>query len=323
MSMIPTTDDFLASVLASVIRREADALHGFALHRNRAMEEATRLIHTRRNGILVIAGIGKSGHIGRKMASSFCSLGRPAAFLQAAEASHGDLGIIGRDSVVVVLSNSGETPELSDLLHYCKSSSIPMIAITSSDDSTLARFATVTIAYGAREEACVAGLAPTTTTTLTLAIGDALAVGVSHLDGITAQDFRRLHPGGKLGEKLRTAEGAMRHGDALPRVSADAPATEILLQMARHSVRAVLVDGAAPTPRIVTESDIGARLASIDRLVAADIARPAALSIAPDTALAEAADEMQQARLSSCLVEDAESGVLGLLSLSDCLGAGA
>src|SRR5690606_16028530 len=144
----------------------------------------------------------KSGHIARKIASTFRSIGRSAVFLHAAEASHGDLGLVGPQSAVVVLSNSGETAELSDLIRYCNLNAVPMIAIVSNAESTLGKHSDVVLAYGTIEEACPNGLAPTTSTTLALAIGDALAVGLVRMIGTTPEDFRRYHPGGKLGAKL-------------------------------------------------------------------------------------------------------------------------
>lgn len=165
-------------------------------------------------GPLIVAGVGKSGHIARKIASNFRSLGKRAAFLHPSEASHGDLDIIHDDSVVLVLSNSGETTELADLLSYCRRYEIPIISITERETSTLARASA--IAHGKVVEACINGLAPTTSTTVALAIGDALVVGVSDLLNTEPEDFRRYHPGGKLGSRLMSVGDLMLTGDRLP-----------------------------------------------------------------------------------------------------------
>ncbi len=186
------------SIAHQVLRMEADAILKYLSLEDPAIDQAISMIHAS-TGPLIVSGIGKSGHIARKIASTFRSLGKPSAFLHAAEASHGDLGIIQHGSVVLVLSNSGETSELSDLLQYCRMHGVKIIGLTGPIDSTLARIANVAIAYGKLSEACVNGLAPTTSTTISLAIGDALAVATSYLADVAPEDFRRYHPGGKLG----------------------------------------------------------------------------------------------------------------------------
>ncbi len=178
--------------IARVLLEESEAIAAFAA-RSSTCAQAVQMIASS-SSTLIVAGIGKSGHIARKIASTFTSLGKPAMFLHAAEASHGDLGLLQPGSVVLVLSNSGETPELSDLLHYCKSHDMPLVALTGAADSALARAATLAIVYGIQPEACANGLAPTTSTTLTLAIGDALAVAVSQRLGTAPEDSAATIP---------------------------------------------------------------------------------------------------------------------------------
>src|SRR3546814_59036 len=206
--------------------------------------EALQIIHDSA-GPLIVAGIGKSGHIAKKIASTLSSIGKPSVFVHAAEASHGDLGLIQANSAVLILSNSGETSELSDLIHYCQVHGISTIALTANPDSTLARNATATIAYGKVTEVCPNGLAPTTSTTLSLAIGDALAVGLTHMLGTAPEDFRRYHPGGKLGSKLLHVADLMHTGDALPVVAPDTPMAEAVVVMSEKSfgVAVVAEDG--------------------------------------------------------------------------------
>jgi arabinose-5-phosphate isomerase len=184
-----------AATIARVLREEAEAVAGFA-GRSEACAEAAVLIHET-TGPLVVVGIGKSGHIGRKIASTFRSLGKPAVFVHAAEASHGDLGLLQEGCAALVLSNSGETSELSDVLHYCRAQAIPVIGVTGREESALARASDGCDRLRRRWcEACRNGLAPTTSTTLTLAIGDALAVAVSELMGAMPEDFPPLPPRG-------------------------------------------------------------------------------------------------------------------------------
>ncbi|WP_232520795.1 SIS domain-containing protein [Rhodobacter sp. CZR27] len=198
----------LQQVITKTLETEAEAILAYARQVDDSIARAAQMIHAHCQAPLIVAGIGKSGHIARKIAATFCSLGKPAIHLHATEASHGDLGIVGRDSVVLTLSNSGETAELSDLLHYCRIHGIATIGLTSARTSTLARMSDIVIAYGRVREACVHGLAPTTSTTLSLAIGDALAVTVSRMMKMTPEDFRRSHPGGSLGGTVKETAAA-------------------------------------------------------------------------------------------------------------------
>lgn len=300
---------------------EASAITDYAATIGSEVGAALDLIHGSR-GPLIVAGIGKSGHIARKIASTFRSIGKPAIFLHAAEASHGDLGLVHSDSVVLILSNSGETSELSDLIHYCDAHDIPTIALTSSADSTLARSASVALVYGPAKEVCPNGLAPTTSTTLSLAIGDALAVGMTRLLGTLPEDFRRYHPGGKLGARLVRAADLMHRGNALPVVAPNAPMAEVVIEMSAKALGvAIIVDGGIATG-IITDGDMRRKIDSLWQSTAKDIGTSRPVVISADTLATEAVELMTLHGITSCLIEDENGQLAGLLHIHDCLRAG-
>ncbi|WP_415183561.1 KpsF/GutQ family sugar-phosphate isomerase [Phaeovulum sp.] len=311
----------VADIVRSVFRAEAEAISNLSDDTTRACARAIDVIHGSK-GPLIVAGIGKSGHIGRKIASTFRSLGKPAIFLHAAEASHGDLGLVQRGSVVLVLSNSGETTELSDLLHYCEAHTIPVIALTGRKDCTLARAGDIAIVYGPVKEVCRNGLAPTTSTTVSLAIGDALAVGVSALLGTAPEDFRRYHPGGKLGTRLMRVRDLMRTGGQLPIVHPDAPMSEVVVTMSEKSLGVAVVVEKGKVFGIVTDGDMRRNAARLWEVTARDIATVTPVTVDEDQLASDAVDLMSQQIITTCLVADLEGGLKGLLHIHDCLGAG-
>ena len=308
----------LQEEVRSTLLREAEAVASFARHGVEGICDAIDLIDERR-GSLVVSGVGKSGHIGRKIASTFRSLGRHSVFMHAAEGSHGDLGLIDPNGVVLVLSNSGETAELADLLAYCADQDIPIISITGGADSTLARASSVCISYGKLDEVCINGLAPTTSTTLSLAIGDALAVGYSHLNGVTAEDFRRYHPGGRLGARLRTVRDVMRTGDDLPIVPPDAALVDITLTIAEKSLGCALVMENGKMHGIITDGDIRRHASRIKDLRAIDIATSNPVAVDPDANLETAALELSQAKVSVGIVRDRLMRTVGILHIHHCV----
>jgi len=318
--MTPTqlSSTYLSQTMADVLTTEATAVRSYARTADPALVDAVRLIHAH-DGPLVVAGVGKSGHVGRKIASTFCSLGKPAVFLHAAEASHGDLGLITDRSAVLCLSNSGETSELSDLLHYCRTHALPMIAITSRADSTLAQFAEVAIIYGQTQEACINGLAPTTSTTLTLAIGDALAVGLSAIMGIAPEDFRRFHPGGKLGARLMTARQLMKSNTQLPLVSSDTPMNEAVIVMSEKALGTALVVDRGELRGIITDGDLRRHSDRLWEHTAGEIATADPIRVDPDMLASDAAELMSAKGISCCVVESPAGVLEGLLCLHDCI----
>ncbi|MEM0899410.1 MAG: KpsF/GutQ family sugar-phosphate isomerase [Pseudomonadota bacterium] len=315
-------DAFLAARMADAMLAEAETIRLFAQQNMDRCLDAVHLIHAS-NGPLVTTGIGKSGHIARKIASTFSSLGKPAMFMHAAEASHGDLGLVQPGSVVLALSNSGETTELSDLLHYCSLYDIKIIAITASHTSTLARAADYTIAYGEVREVCPNGLAPTTSTTLTLAIGDALAIGVSVLLGTAPDDFRKYHPGGKLGLRLLRTSQLMRTGDALPFVSPDAEMSDVVVTISEKALGvAILSDRERKVIGVITDGDMRRHAKELWSSRAIDVATKTPITINRNLLAHDAAAFMSEKGITVCLVTDDENRVEGVLSIHDCLRAG-
>lgn len=278
-------------------------------------------------GRVVVTGVGKSGHVGRKIAATLASTGSPAFFLHAAEASHGDLGMVTTGDVMLAISNSGETAELVSLLPHLKRMGTPVIAMTGRPASTLAREADVHLDVAVQEEACPLNLAPTASTTATLAMGDALATTLLEARGFTTQDFARSHPGGALGRKLllRVAD-VMRSGDALPRVLPDAPLGEGLVEMSRKGMGlAAVVDADNQVLGIFTDGDLRRALGRGLDLNAArmrDVMTPAPRSIGARLMAAEALNRMQEFRITSLLVTDAEGRLVGALNTNDLLRAG-
>jgi arabinose-5-phosphate isomerase len=207
--------------------------------------------------------MGKSGQIGRKFASTLTSTGRPAVFLHPAESSHGDLGLIDQSDIVVGISYAGETAELADVLRFCARKDVPVIAITGSADSTLAQAARVVLNISVKEEACPLGLAPTTSSTATLALTDALAMAVLRRRGLSESDFAELHPGGSLGRRLLTrVEDVMHTGDAVPLVRSETAMREVIGIMTRGEVRGVagVIDAEGSLIGVITDGDIRRRL---------------------------------------------------------------
>lgn len=314
------TKDVLHQAVIDVLKAEANAIITYSQHADSCVD-AIQLINAT-SGPLIIAGIGKSGHIARKIASTFSSLGKPAIYLHAAEASHGDLGLVQSGSVVLILSNSGETSELSDLLYYCHSYQIPMIAITGRANSTLAKASDVAIVYGDVKEVCRNGLAPTTSTTVSLAIGDALAVGVSYLLGTEPEDFRRYHPGGKLGSRLACVGDLMKSGKALPIVAPNAPMAEVVLTMSEKALGvAVIVEGGR-VQGIVTDGDMRRNIETLWNYNAGEIATTDPVRVRKELLVSDAMEIMGRKGITAAIVEDENGDLEGLLHIHDCIRAG-
>jgi arabinose-5-phosphate isomerase len=280
-------------------------------------------------GKVVVTGMGKSGHVGSKIAATLASTGTPAFFLHPAEAIHGDLGMITAGDVVVALSNSGETAELLTILPVIKRLDIPLVAFTGGTDSTLARYATVTLDVSVAEEACPLNLAPTASTTATLAMGDALAIAVLEARGFTEEDFARSHPGGALGRRLLLhVEDVMRKGDDLPRVGPETPLAAGLLEMSRKGLgMTTVVDPGDRVLGIFTDGDLRRAL---DRQVdihgtrMADVMTTECKVAEPRMLAAEAVHLMETYRITSLPVVVPQEGrrLVGALNVHDLLRAG-
>ncbi len=273
-------------------------------------------------GRVVCTGIGKSGHVARKIAATMASTGAPAMFVHAAEASHGDLGMIGQDDVVLALSKSGEARELSDTLAYAKRFSIPLIAITAVADSQLGRAADILLLLPDAPEATAEVNAPTTSTTLQMALGDALAVALLERRGFTASDFRVFHPGGKLGSMLRTV-GDLMHGDQeLPLVAADAPMPAALLVMSEKRFGAAgVIDPSGQLIGLITDGDLRRHMEGLLDHHADEVMTREPQTIGPDALAAEALKVMNERRITVLFVVDSGRPV-GILHVHDLLRAG-
>jgi len=307
-----------------VITDEARALDVLADRLDDSFVRALRLILSAK-GRIIVSGIGKSGHIGRKIAATLASTGTPAHFVHPAEASHGDLGMVARGDVVLAISNSGEAPELANLLAYTRRFDIPLIGLSSRPDSTLMTQADEHLLIPNRGEACGFGMVPTISTTLTLAMGDALAVALMKYRHFGPENFRDFHPGGKLGAQLSKVRDLMHVGEALPMVAADTPMSEALLEISRKSFGvAGVTDASGALIGIITDGDLRRHMAGLLSQTAKDVMTANPTTIGPD-ALAEQAVAVMNRRKITCLfvVDPAGSrNAVGLLHIHDCLRVG-
>ena len=274
------------------------------------------------HGRLIVSGMGKSGHVARKIASTMASTGTPAYFVHPAEASHGDLGMITRDDVLLALSNSGESEELLRIVPLIKRQGARLIAMTGVPTSTLAREADVHLDAGVEQEACPHNLAPTASTTAALALGDALAVALLDARGFGPDDFARSHPGGSLGRRLLThVSDVMRSGDAVPTVGPQAGVSEAILAMSRGGLGLVaVVDGDGRTLGIFTDGDLRRAFEKRIDLQSASIAsvmHAGPRTIAPERLAVEAVEMMERYRINALLVADPDGRLLGALNMHD------
>ncbi|MFT3906074.1 MAG: KpsF/GutQ family sugar-phosphate isomerase [Steroidobacteraceae bacterium] len=276
---------------------------------------------------VIVTGMGKSGHIGGKIAATLASTGTPSFFLHPAEASHGDIGMITRQDVLVALSNSGETAEIVTLLPHLKRLGVPLIALTGKAASTLALAADACVDTGVEQEACPHNLAPTSSTTVALAVGDALAVALLEARGFTAEDFARSHPGGSLGRRLLLhVADLMRRGDALPRVAPEASLAQGLLEMSRKGLGlTAIVDAEDHVLGVFTDGDLRRALdrqLDIHALGIREVMTPGGLRIGPQELAGAAALLMEQRRVTALLVVDAGQRLVGALNVHDLMRAG-
>jgi len=309
-----------------VIEIEANALTALAQGLDERFERAVDLL-AEAKGRVIVSGMGKSGHVARKIAATLASTGTPAQFVHPAEASHGDLGMVTPDDVALVLSNSGETPELSDLIAHTRRNGIPLIGIASKPDSTLMRAADIGLPLPAAPEACPMGLAPTTSTTATLALGDAIAVALIERRDFKPQNFRMLHPGGSLGSRLLTVGQRMHTGDDLPLVPGETPMLEAMMTMSGKAFGiAGVIDGQGRLEGVISDGDLRRNIAHLAERTARDIMSPEPKSIGPSATLGEALDMMNSHTITALFVLDAIAArpavPLGLIHIHDCLRAG-
>lgn len=328
MAVAPTPAELHHDDLATarrVLELEATALHELGASLNGDFTRAVDLI-VDLPGRLVISGMGKSGHVARKIAATLASTGTPAFFVHPAEASHGDLGMITRADAIMALSNSGETPELEDLVAYSRRFDIPLLGITRRLDSALGSRSDIALVVPDSAEACPNRQAPTTSTTQMMALGDALAVALMTRRGFSADDFRRFHPGGKLGQRILKVADVMHTGAALPLVAIEVSMAEALVEMTRKSFGCVgVTEGDGRLVGIVTDGDLRRHMApDLTTRPVADIMTAAPKTIAADALAVEALKYMNGAygRPVTSLFVVSDQRPVGLVHIHDCLRAG-
>jgi arabinose-5-phosphate isomerase len=315
----------LVAQARQVLRIEADAINALVDRIGPDFVQACRLILDCR-GRVVVSGIGKSGHVGRKMAATLASTGTPAFFVHPAEASHGDLGMVTRDDVFIALSNSGRTDEVLAIVPSIKRQGAKLVAITGDPTSPLARAADVHLDARVDKEACPLNLAPTASTTAVLALGDALAVALLDARGFDAADFARSHPGGSLGRKLLTqVADVMRTGDALPIIREGAPLTAAILEVTRKRMgMTTVVDDAGRLVGVFTDGDLRRlleRTTDLGSLRVDDVMTRSPASIAPQALAVEAVRRMEERRINQLPVVDQDGRMVGALHIHDLLAA--
>lgn len=284
--------------------------------------EAVERLHATR-GRIVVTGMGKSGHIARKIAATLASTGAPSQFVHPAEAGHGDLGMITKEDAILALSWSGESAELRNIIAYAKRFSIPLIAMTADAKSALAQAADIPLVLPKAEEACQSTSAPTTSTTMQLALGDALAVALLEARGFTASDFHVFHPGGKLGAMLRHVSEIMHGGDALPLTRPDTPMSQALVEISRKSLGCLgIIDGKGLLVGIITDGDIRRNMGDglLQKRVS-DIMNRKPKTVAPTMLVSEALNLLNEKKITSLFVVENGKPV-GVVHIHDFLRAG-
>lgn len=307
-----------------VIRIEADALAALEAGLDESFDAAVTLM-LEATGRIIVTGMGKSGHIARKIAATLASTGTPAHFVHPAEASHGDLGMMGPGDVVLMLSNSGETPELADVIAFTRRFSIPMIGVASKPDSTLLRQADVALVLPRAEEACGTGIVPTSSTTMTLALGDALAVALMEHRAFTPERFRDFHPGGKLGAQLSKVSDLMHAGAAMPLVTEETSMPDTLIEIGEKAFGVTgVTDDSGRLTGIITTGDLSRHMDGLMSKRARDVMTASPVTIAPDELAEKAVGIMNAKKITCLLVVDPSHADLpaGLIHIHDCLRVG-
>jgi arabinose-5-phosphate isomerase len=307
-----------------VIDAESAALAALSGGLDESFAVAVRLLLAAR-GRVILSGMGKSGHIARKIAATFSSTGTPAHFVHPAEASHGDMGMMAKGDAVIVLSNSGETPELADLVAYTRRFRIPLIGIAARADSTLLAQSDVAIVLPQQGEACGTGIVPSNSTTMMLALGDALAIALMEQRQFTPENFRDFHPGGRLGARLSRVRDLMHAGDAIPLAGLHTPMSDALLTISQKGFGVVgVLDDNGELVGIVTDGDLRRHMAGLLDQTAGAVMTPAPRTIGPDGLAEEAVAVMNDRKITCLFVVDPAGShrVAGILHIHDCLRAG-
>ncbi len=305
-----------------VLQMEAEGLSQLAQTLDKSFVAAINILD-KIDGRIVLTGMGKSGHIARKISSTLASTGMPSFFVHPGEASHGDLGMIDHSDAVIAISNSGETPELADLVAYTRRFAIPLIAITSRAGSSVSEQADVTLVLPPAEEACPNGLAPTTSTTMTLALGDTIAMVLMDRNGFTADDFKMRHPGGQLGKRLLKVSDIMHSDEALPVAPGDMPMTDIIVNMSAKSFGCIaIVESDATLLGIITDGDLRRHMSNnILELTAEQVMTKDPKTIRPSALASESVQIMNDVKITNLFVVE-DQKVVGIIHIHDCLRAG-
>ena len=318
--MTDTTKKQILDVARKAIRTEMEALRHLEETLGDEFAAAVELILACR-GKCIITGMGKSGLVGRKIAATLASTGTPSFFLHPGEAFHGDLGMISPDDIVVALSYSGETDEILKIVPFIHSNGNKLVSMTGNPESALAENSDIHLNVGVKEEACILHLAPTTSTTAQIAMGDALAVSLMRMRNFTSVDFARLHPGGSLGRRLLMTVGNVMRSHDLPVVAPDCPAAEMIHAISKGGLGLIVVCRGDRIEGIVTDGDVRrameSRRAEFFNIVAADIATPAPKSIAASEKLIEAEKMMTRNKVTSLLVTGDDGKLQGVIQIYD------
>jgi arabinose-5-phosphate isomerase len=274
-------------------------------------------------GRVIVSGVGKSGHIGSKIAATLASTGTPAYFVHATEASHGDLGMITEQDLCLLISNSGETIEMFDILSHARRFGIPVATMSSNCESTLVKTADFKLCLPMAEEACPIGMAPTTSTTMMLALGDALAVALMEAKSFNAENFKVFHPGGKLGAKLMTVGQLMHRNDIMPLVKTETSMKETLLTMSSKGFGiAAIVDEIGCLVGVITDGDLRRHIDDLLGKNAGDIASLSPITVAEETFVVDALNLMQDRKISVLIVTSADNRPVGIIHIQDLLRVG-
>ncbi len=316
-----TTPPKPAEIAREVLSIEGDALLAMRDGMTEAFDAVVDLLLEVR-GRVIVSGMGKSGHIAHKIASTMASTGTPAQMVHPGEASHGDLGMITAQDAVILISNSGETRELADLIAHTRRFSIPLIAITKTPQSTMGQQADHVLILPDAPEACGIGMAPTTSTTCTLALGDALAVAMMRLRGFERANFLDFHPGGTLGARLLQVRAVMHKGDALPVVHEHTPMGETLLEMTAKGFGVAAVVERGLLTGVITDGDLRRSLDGLMERGAGEVATREPRTIGPEALLTEALGVMNDNKISALFVVGEDGALLGLVHIHDALRAG-
>jgi arabinose-5-phosphate isomerase len=303
-----------------VVLAEAAALQQLAESLNETFDEAIEMIRATK-GHLIVSGVGKSGHVGKKIAATFASTGQPSFFVHAAEAGHGDLGMVTKDDILLLISYSGEAKELHAIIDYAHRFSIPIIAICGKQACTLTRLANLALVLPDVGEACSMGLAPTNSTTLTMALGDALAVALLSSRGFSKHDFKLFHPGGNLGQQLKQVSDFMHKGEKVPLVTENTPMGECLVKMTYHGFGCVGVLGRdEKLVGIITDGDLRRHMSSkLLEQTASDVMTKNPVTLGEGLLMADALAIFEKKSITSLFILDENRKVLGLLHIHDCL----